>query len=70
MARNKKPASEHRKPFSFTLTRGDTSRLDKLVEQEQAANPYAVITRQTIIEGLLLEYLEKKEAAPHAKRDI
>lgn len=54
---------ERRKTISFTLAGTDIKELDDFIIKEAQKNPYSVVSRQTILEGLLRDFLNHKKAA-------
>lgn len=60
MARKALKPEERRKTVSFTLSGKDLERLDNFIKEENT-RLYSVVSRQTVLEGLLLDFLDKQE---------
>lgn len=60
MVRVKIPKEVRRRTIAFSLQEKDIKRLDDFIVKEQI-RPYTVVNRQTIIEGLVLDFLSQSE---------
>jgi hypothetical protein len=64
MARRALSEEEKRQSVSFTTQGKNLQALDNVItrlNKKIAAGNYAIITRQSIMEGLLLEFLDKQD---------
>lgn len=61
MARARVSKEEKRRTIALSLKEKDIKRLDDFIKQE-STRPYTVTSRQTVLEGLLLDLLDSFES--------
>lgn len=59
MPRRTLEPSERRQTISFTAQGKEVKMLDDFIMREQQKAPHAIVSRQTVLERLLLDFLEK-----------
>lgn len=61
MPRKPIPREDKRQTVAFTLPGREIARLDKYVDRVSLEIPHAIIKRQTILERLLIDFLNEVE---------
>lgn len=64
MPRKQLSPEKRRRTISFTLTGTDIEKLDNILEIKKEKYPYAEITRKSLLEALVREYINKVEGKP------